>query len=234
VGFVLYGNLHNCFALNSSVKAEGEEYVNRVIGFIEADENSVSGNYGLKDMAVISDDMQINVETSSELGHNKMHGADITCNEATNEANFKTKSLPYWDFTNTWAFVTPPGTGITVAPGTNLPVLRVFKDNTGQNPIKDCYGTTVLKGNNVCPGTNTYVITGDLENATDVYAFVLTGEGTVTKNITESPPGSFSFSVTYKIDSKDAGKPVEILIYTNADTPCRRDRLLVQFSVICP
>ena len=114
----------NCFAFCSQVS--GTQNVGRIAGVI--DNATLKNNYALTCMRV--NDTLVS-PTNPHAIVTDIHGANIDIESATTPAIFK--RTPYandWDWTTAWDFVTPPGTNVKVAEGTNLPVLRAFDIST--------------------------------------------------------------------------------------------------------
>ena len=120
--------ISNSFALNSSVDAMGATDIARFIG--KNDGATLTNNHAKSCMTINGDTIPV---SNPDVATNLKHGASISFTDATTPVTFK--AAPYanaWDWTNTWAFVTPPsgtsstGGTINVKAGTNLPVLQVF------------------------------------------------------------------------------------------------------------
>ena len=120
-GFVAVGMntiISNSFAFSPSVTATTTEIARFVGTNLGA---TLTNNSALNCMLVNGDKK----DTDLAAMHNDIHGKNISYTAAT-----RTNASAYsgWNFTNTWAFVPPPGTNVAVTVNTNLPVLQAFNN----------------------------------------------------------------------------------------------------------
>ena len=112
-------SLSHCFALDTLLNTVAS-YANygRVSG-----NNSLSfqNNYALDNMKIIFN----SVEFSATSGLDTKDGADIASCNATEESSYTTSPM-LWDFADTWT-LNYAADNVQVAPGTNLPVLKIFE-----------------------------------------------------------------------------------------------------------
>ena len=140
VGYTTGSTIKNSFVFSCMVKSRSTGNVGRIVGTNSG--TTLTANYAYGEMRT----MKSGTTAPVTMNPNGTDGGTISKPSATTPGTFK--GSPYanlWNWTTIWDFVTPPGTTVKVAAGTDLPVLRAFSTsnpvfaNTVQKPkIEEC------------------------------------------------------------------------------------------------